>query len=70
MKTFLNIILTILLLTQCRKDDVPDFQTDKNGVIILQPYQWKSMLHENGVFHSNGYIKFPIIYNMIIRVYT
>jgi outer membrane protein assembly factor BamB len=70
MNKLFYIFLAILIITSCSKDDPSLFQTDNNGVIISQSYLWKSSLHEDNVFHSNGYVEFPVIYDDNIVVPT
>jgi outer membrane protein assembly factor BamB len=62
--------LAMVVIVACSKDDPSLFQTDNNGVIISQSYLWKSSLHEDNTFHSNGYVEFPVIYDDNIVVPT
>ncbi|MCK4664105.1 MAG: PQQ-like beta-propeller repeat protein [Bacteroidales bacterium] len=70
MKTYLSILLLVFSLTCCNKGEIIGIQFDDNGVIISLPYQWKKSLHSSNTYHSNGYIKFPIIYNENIIIPT
>jgi len=62
------IFLASFFIASCSKDDPSFFQTDEEGVIISQSYLWKSSLHENNIFRSNGYVEFPVVYNENILI--
>jgi len=59
-----------LYSTSCRKEENIDIKTDENGVALSLPYIWQKSLHISGEFYSNGFFKFPIIYNDNIAIPT
>ncbi len=71
MKSIFIVILSgFFLAASCSKEELPDIQTDNNGVIISLPYIWRKSLHNNQGFHSNSYIIAPIYYNDNIAIPT
>jgi len=64
------LILAIIVIFACSKDDPSLYQIDNNGIVISQSYLWKSSLHEDNIFHSNGYVEFPVIYDENILIPT
>jgi len=69
MKYISTVLVFIIFMASCHKDDDSNTQTDENGVITSLPYQWKKSLHnQNSV--SNGYISNAIYYNSNIVIPT
>ena len=62
MKTILIILSCIILTTSCSEDDIPNSETDENGVIVSTSYIWKRSLHLSTPVSNSG-IKAPIYYN-------
>lgn len=71
MKTILALFLSsFFLMATCHKEEIPEIQTDQNGIIISLSYQWKKPLHQSGSFESNSYIKSKIVYNDNVGIPT
>jgi hypothetical protein len=69
MKYITTLLVFLIFLVSCHKDDDTNIQIDEAGVITSLPYQWKKSLHnQNSV--SNGYISDAIYYNGNIAIPT
>ena len=69
MKYMTTLLVLILFMASCHKEDDTDTQTDENGVITSLPYQWKKSLHLDGIV-SNSRFKAPIYYKDNIAIPT
>jgi outer membrane protein assembly factor BamB len=69
MKYMTTLLVLILFMASCHKEEDTDTQTDENGVITSLPYQWKKSLHLDGVV-SNSRFKAPIYYKDNIAIPT
>ena len=63
-------IFTLLLAFTCCKKELPIYQVDDEGAVILQPSKWKYSLHASGSYHSNGYFLDAIIFSYNLAVPT
>ncbi len=62
MRTILIIILSsFILTTSCSEDDIPNNETDENGIIVSMSYIWKRSLHLSAPVSNSGIA--PIYYN-------
>src|SRR5215471_205331 len=67
MKKLQFLSVFIVFLYACGEDDMVKKLTDDVGVVIATPYLWKTSLHQKEPV-SNGYLKFPVMYNDNILV--
>ncbi len=72
MKTIITVTLIsfFLIASSCHEEEIPEVQTNADGVVIALPYQWKKTLHHSGNFESNSQMKTKIQYNGNIGVPT
>ena len=68
MKKFVFFLIIIFISSSC-KEEIMLHQIDDQGVIIATPYLWKTSLHEKEPA-SNGFLKFPIMYNDNVLIPT
>jgi len=70
MKTIVMIIISgLFLAVSCCKEELTKIQTDKDGVIISLPNNWKRPLHLSTPVSSSG-LQYPIYYkgNIVIPI--
>ncbi len=69
MKTLVTIIISsFFLMASCHKEEIIETETDNSGVIIAQPYLWKTSLHNDSPQPNANYIKNTIVYNNNIGI--
>ena len=61
MKSITTLLVLILFMASCHKEEGSNTQTDENGVITSLPYQWKKSLHQKNPV-SNSYVNKAIYY--------
>lgn len=64
------LLLSILFITSCDKEDTNLTQKNADGVFASLPYQWKKSLHNDKGFNSNGRVKEAIYYDGNIAIPT